>query len=189
MQVELTRHRARCCSRQLAHYHGSALRATHRAAQGRRWNRRSHLIRCGTRFCPAKAEARSATGLFGPAIDPGPLPASDADIAFAPLTQLSRWIERRKLTSERLTQIYLERLESFDPKLRCVITLTRELALTQARQADEEIAAGKYRGPLHGIPWGAKDLLDTAGIPTTYGAEPFRNRVPTAGCRGSETSA
>ena len=111
--------------------------------------------------------------------DPGPLPASDADIAFASLAQLSRWIERRKLSSERLTQIYLERLESFDPKLRCVITLTRELALTQARQADREISGGKYRGPLHGIPWGGKDLLDTAGIPTTYGAEPFRHRVPT----------
>ena len=63
--------------------------------------------------------------------------------------------------------------------MRCVITLTRELALAQAKKADEEIAAGKYRGPLHGIPWGTKDLLDTAGIPTTYGAEPFRNRVPT----------
>jgi len=69
-------------------------------------------------------------------------------------------------------------LEQFNPKLRCVITLTRDLALAQARRADEEIAAGKYRGPLHGIPWGGKDLLDTAGIPTTYGAEPFRDRVP-----------
>jgi Asp-tRNA(Asn)/Glu-tRNA(Gln) amidotransferase A subunit family amidase len=111
-------------------------------------------------------------------VDPGPLPARDEDIAFATVTQLSRWIEARKLTSERLTNIYLKRLEEFDPKLHCVITLTRELALRQAKQADEEIAAGKYRGPLHGIPWGAKDLLDTAGIPTTYGAEPFRNRVP-----------
>jgi Asp-tRNA(Asn)/Glu-tRNA(Gln) amidotransferase A subunit family amidase len=110
----------------------------------------------------------------------GPLPASDEDLAFAPLTQLSRWIEERKLSSERLTRLYLERLERFNPKLRCVITLTRELAIRQARKADEEIARGKYRGPLHGIPWGAKDLLDTAGIPTTYGAEPFRNRVPTA---------
>jgi len=112
-------------------------------------------------------------------IDPGPLPARDEDIAYAPVTQLSRWIESRKLTSQRLTNIYLKRLEKFDLKLHCVITLTRELALQQAKQADEEIAAGKYRGPLHGIPWGGKDLLDTAGIPTTYGAEPFRNRVPT----------
>jgi Asp-tRNA(Asn)/Glu-tRNA(Gln) amidotransferase A subunit family amidase len=112
------------------------------------------------------------------AIDPGPLPSSDAAIAFAPVTRLSRWIEQRKLTSERLTNIYLERLQRFDPQLHCVITLTRDLALEQARQADKEIAAGNYRGPLHGIPWGAKDLLDTAGIRTTYGAEPFRNRIP-----------
>ena len=110
--------------------------------------------------------------------DPGPLPASDQDLAFAPVTQLSRWIEARKLSSERLTRLYLDRLERFDSKLRCVITLTRDLALAQAKTADQEIAAGKYRGPLHGIPWGAKDLIDTAGIPTTYGAEPFRNRVP-----------
>src|SRR6202140_617502 len=110
--------------------------------------------------------------------DPGPLPVSDGDIAFAPVTRLSRWIEQRRITSERLTRIYLHRLEQFNPKLRCVITLTQDLALAQAKKADQEIAAGKYRGPLHGIPWGAKDLLDTAGIATTYGAEPFRNRVP-----------
>ncbi len=112
--------------------------------------------------------------------DPGSVPARDEDIAFATVTQQSRWIESRKLTSERLTKIYLERLERYDPQLRCVITLTKELALAQAKQADSEIAAGKYRGPLHGIPWGAKDLLDTAGIHTTYGAEPFRDRVPSA---------
>ncbi len=111
-------------------------------------------------------------------IDPGPLPTRDEDIAFASVTLLSRWIESRKLTSERLTNIYLKRIEQFDPKLHCVITLTRDLALNQAKQADLEIASGKYRGPLHGIPWGGKDLLDTAGIPTTYGAQPFRNRVP-----------
>jgi Asp-tRNA(Asn)/Glu-tRNA(Gln) amidotransferase A subunit family amidase len=110
--------------------------------------------------------------------DPGPLPAKDDDIAFAPLTKLSRWIEHKKLTSERLTQIYLKRIEQFNPQLRCVITLTRDLALQQAKEADAEIAAGRYRGPLHGIPWGGKDLLDTAGIPTTYGAEPYRNRIP-----------
>jgi Asp-tRNA(Asn)/Glu-tRNA(Gln) amidotransferase A subunit family amidase len=110
--------------------------------------------------------------------DASALPARDEDIAFAPLTRLSRWIEERKLTSERLTRLYLERLERFDPKLRCVITLTRDLALAQAAKADKEIRAGHYRGPLHGIPWGAKDLVDTAGIPTTYGAEPFRDRVP-----------
>jgi len=107
-----------------------------------------------------------------------PLPASDQEIAFAPLSRLARWVETRKITSERLTRIYLERIQRFDPKLRCVITLTPELALAQAQQADREIAAGHYRGPLHGIPWGGKDLLDTAGIATTYGAEPYRNRIP-----------
>ena len=94
---------------------------------------------------------------------PAALPSNDEDIAFAPVTQLSRWIEKRQLSSERLTKIYLARLKQFDPKLRCVITLTDELALAQAKKADQEIAAGQYRGPLHGIPWGAKDLLDTAG--------------------------
>ncbi len=113
-------------------------------------------------------------------MDPGPLPTSDEEIAFAPVTKLSRWIETRKLSSDRLTRIYLERLTRFNPKLRCVITLTSDVALAQAKAADAEIAAGKYRGPLHGIPYGVKDLLDTAGIPTTYGAEPFRDRVPTA---------
>ena len=107
-----------------------------------------------------------------------PLPAQDEDIAYATVAQLSYWIERRHLSSERLTRIYLERLRRFDAQLRCVITLTAELALQQAKRADAEISAGKYRGPLHGIPWGAKDLLDTAGILTSYGAESFRNRVP-----------
>ena len=111
-------------------------------------------------------------------VDPGPLPDKDEDIAYAPVTQLSRWIETRKLTSERLTNIYLERIARYNPTLRCVITPIREQRWQQARQADKEIAAGHYRGPLHGIPWGAKDLLDTAGIPTTYGAEPYRDRIP-----------
>ncbi len=107
------------------------------------------------------------------------LPTSEEDIAFATVTQLSRWIEGRQITSERLTEIYISRMQRFDPKLRCVITLTKDHALEQARQADKEIAAGRYRGPLHGIPWGAKDLLDTAGITTTWGAEPYRDRIPT----------
>jgi Asp-tRNA(Asn)/Glu-tRNA(Gln) amidotransferase A subunit family amidase len=110
--------------------------------------------------------------------DPGPLPGNDADIAFAPVTSLSRWIERKQLTSLRLTQIYLDRIAKYDSRLRCIITLTRDRALTRAKAADAEIAVGRYRGPLHGIPFGVKDLLDTAGIPTTYGAEPFRDRVP-----------
>jgi Asp-tRNA(Asn)/Glu-tRNA(Gln) amidotransferase A subunit family amidase len=108
------------------------------------------------------------------------LPSNDADIAFATVTQLSRWIEQKALTAERLTNIYLHRIEQLDPKIRSVITVTTAFALVQAKKADAEIASGKYRGPLHGIPYGVKDLLDTAGIATTYGAEPFRNRVPEA---------
>jgi len=114
------------------------------------------------------------------AADDTTLPSTDREIAYASVTRLSRWIETRKLTSERLTRIYLDRIHQFNPKLNCVITLTEERALEQARASDREIAAGHYRGPLHGIPWGAKDLLDTAGIPTTYGAEPFRSRIPPA---------
>jgi Asp-tRNA(Asn)/Glu-tRNA(Gln) amidotransferase A subunit family amidase len=112
--------------------------------------------------------------------DPGALPTNDDDIAFAPVTRLSRWIEQKTLTSERLTNIYLARIERLDPKIRSIITLTREQAIARAKKADKEIAAGSYRGPLHGIPFGVKDLLDTAGIATTYGAEPFKNRVPNA---------
>jgi Asp-tRNA(Asn)/Glu-tRNA(Gln) amidotransferase A subunit family amidase len=107
-----------------------------------------------------------------------PLPGNDEAIAFATVTQLSRWIETKQITSERLTKIYLARLEKYTKELHCVITLTADHALEQARAADREIAAGTYRGPLHGIPWGAKDLLDTAGIRTTWGAEMFEKRVP-----------
>ena len=112
--------------------------------------------------------------------DGAPLPSSDDAIAFAPVTQLSRWIESRQLTSERLTNIYLGRIGRLDSKIRAVITVTRDHAIARARAADAEIAAGKYRGPLHGIPYGVKDLIDTKDILTTYGAEPFRNRVPAA---------
>ena len=133
-----------------------------------RWEPNQYAQRPGqgrNHFVRSKAEER-------------PLPARDSEIAFASVAQLSRWIETRQLSSVRLTQIYLKRLQRFDPKLKCVITLTPELALKQAKAADAEISTGKYRGPLHGIPWGAKDLLDTAGIATTYGAEPFKNRKP-----------
>jgi Asp-tRNA(Asn)/Glu-tRNA(Gln) amidotransferase A subunit family amidase len=172
-------------------------RATERAQAAASWRESMAPLyerRTGPRKVPLAPALAPATrwdpalpGLtIGPARDrfvrstfaAGPLPSSDTDIAFAPMTLLSRWIESRALTSERLTHIYLERLERFDAKLRCAITVTRDLALAQARRADAEIAAGRYRGPLHGIPWGAKDLVDTARIPTTYGAEPFRNRIP-----------
>jgi len=109
--------------------------------------------------------------------DPGPLPASDVDIAYAPVTKLSRWIERGDLSSERLTRIYLDRIRKHGPKLECIVTVTEKLALAQAKRADEEIAAGRYRGPLHGMPWGAKDLLDTKGVRTSWGAMPYRDRI------------
>jgi Asp-tRNA(Asn)/Glu-tRNA(Gln) amidotransferase A subunit family amidase len=134
-----------------------------------------------SRWIPLAANepAIAADRFVRSAADPGPLPSSDADIAYATVARLSRWIERKQLTSERLTRIYLDRIMRIDPKLRAVITLTEDVALEQARAADREIAAGRYRGPLHGIPYGVKDLLDTAGIRTTWGAEPFMNRVPT----------
>ena len=108
-----------------------------------------------------------------------PLPKNDAEIAFAPVYVQARWIETRKLTSVRLTEIYLERIAKYNPTLRCVITPTPELAMAQARAADEAIGRGEYRGPLHGIPWGGKDLIDTAGTRTTYGADFYEHRVPT----------
>ncbi len=117
---------------------------------------------------PFRAQHRSGSSL----------PKNDDDIAFATIAQQSHWIQSKALTSERLTKIYLDRIEKFDPKLRCVITVTRDLALAQAKRADVEIAKGDYRGPLHGIPWGTKDLLDTKGIRTTWGAEPYRDRIP-----------
>jgi Asp-tRNA(Asn)/Glu-tRNA(Gln) amidotransferase A subunit family amidase len=98
-------------------------------------------------------------------------------LAFAPVTVLAQLIRTRKITSIDLTKMYLRRLKKYDPLLTCVVTLTDDLALAQARRADEEIAAGHYRGPLHGIPWGAKDLLATKGIKTTWGAMPYRDQV------------
>jgi Asp-tRNA(Asn)/Glu-tRNA(Gln) amidotransferase A subunit family amidase len=130
---------------------------------------------------PGVTSSSPSTDRFVRSKDEGAtLPTSDDDIAFAPVARLSRWIESRQLTSERLTNIYLSRIERLDAKIRSIITLTKDHALARAKQADAEIAAGRYRGPLHGVPYGVKDLLDTKDIPTTYGAEPFRNRVPSA---------
>lgn len=106
------------------------------------------------------------------------LPDADVDIAFSSVIDLAGWIQSGALTSERLTQIYLARIEKYNPQLESFITVTKALALSEARRADAQIAAGNYKGLLHGIPYGAKDLLDTAGIKTTYGAEPFKDRVP-----------
>ena len=106
-----------------------------------------------------------------------PVPGNEEDIAFAPVTQLSEWIRTKKLTSQSLTGIYLQRIRKFAPKLECMVTVTEQLALKQAEQADREISSGSYRSPLHGIPYGAKDLFDTKDIRTTWGAMPFRNRI------------
>jgi Asp-tRNA(Asn)/Glu-tRNA(Gln) amidotransferase A subunit family amidase len=105
-------------------------------------------------------------------------PPSDGELAFAPVHALSRWVQARQVSSVRLTELALARLECYQPQLNRTITLVREQALVSPLKSDREIARGKYRGPLHGIPYGTKDLLDTAGIRTTWGAEPFRNRVP-----------
>ncbi len=107
-----------------------------------------------------------------------PVPDSAGDLAFLPLTHLGALLRNRKITSVDLTRFYLGRLKHYDPVLHCVITLTEKRAMEEARRADLEIRQGRYRGPLHGIPYGIKDLYDTAGIRTTWGAKPYENRVP-----------
>jgi Asp-tRNA(Asn)/Glu-tRNA(Gln) amidotransferase A subunit family amidase len=107
-----------------------------------------------------------------------PLPFKTVDeLAFATVPQLAELIRTRKVSSTELTQMYLARLKRYGPRLNCIVTLTDELALKQAAAADAEIKRGKYRGPLHGIPWGAKDLFATKGIKTTWGAEPYRDQM------------
>ena len=106
-----------------------------------------------------------------------PSPSNIESLAFLPVTELSDLVRRRKVTSLALTQMYLDRLKRYDPVLKCVITLTEDRAIAQARAADAEIARGKYRGPLHGIPWGAKDLLAVKGYKTTWGAGPYKDQV------------
>jgi Asp-tRNA(Asn)/Glu-tRNA(Gln) amidotransferase A subunit family amidase len=105
------------------------------------------------------------------------LPANREDLAYYSVAELAALLKTRQIRSEALTRFFLDRLKRYGPKLECVITLTEDLALQQARRADAEIAAGKYRGPLHGIPYAAKDLLAVRGIPTTWGTAPFTNQV------------
>src|ERR1700752_431767 len=99
------------------------------------------------------------------------------DLAFATVPQLATLLRTQRITSTELTKMYLARLKKYGTKLLCVVTLTEDLALKQAAAADAEIKRGKYRGPLRGIPWGAKDLFATKGIKTTWGAEPYRDQV------------
>ena len=104
-------------------------------------------------------------------------PGSEEELAFMSVRELGELVRRREITSTELTKLYLKRLKKYDPSLFCVVSLTEELALKQARKADEEIAAGNYRGPLHGIPWGAKDLFAVKGYKTTWGASPYKDQV------------
>jgi len=105
------------------------------------------------------------------------MPSNLEDVAFWPVTHLAQLIKSRQVSSLELTKMYLARLKRYDPQLQCVISLTEDLALKQAKRADKEIAAGNYRGPLHGIPWGAKDLLAFPGYRTTWGATPYKNQT------------
>ena len=105
------------------------------------------------------------------------LPGSDEAIAYLPAHTLSALLRARKITSTRLTKLYLDRLERLNPTLNCAVTIMRDSAMAEAARADREIAAGRYRGPLHGLPYGVKDLFDTKGVPTTWGAADFKDRV------------
>ncbi|GAB3784211.1 amidase [Spirosoma horti] len=105
------------------------------------------------------------------------LPTNRDELAFYTVEQLGELIRTKQISSVELTQFFLNRLKTYDPKLHCVITLTEKLALSQAKRADDELKAGKYRGPLHGIPYGAKDLLAKKGYKTTWGATPYKDQT------------
>ena len=126
---------------------------------------------------PAKGPARFTTGIPR---SKARAPKELEDLAFLPVTQLAPLVRSRAVSSTALTKMYVERMKRYSPKLLCLATLTEDLALERAAEADKEIRAGHYKGPLHGIPFGVKDLFDTKGILTTWGAEPFQNRIPDA---------
>src|SRR5205814_5525460 len=125
---------------------------------------------------PAPTTSKPRTRQSSPVA--GAKPARLEDLAFEPVTSLAARLRARQISSTELTTMYLERLKRHDPTLFCVVTFTEELAREQAAQADREIRAGKYRGPLHGIPYGIKDLFATKGILTTWGAKPYATQVP-----------
>lgn len=108
---------------------------------------------------------------------PAARPASDEELAFATVRDLGRLLRAKKVSSTELTKLYLSRLSKYDAVLSCAVTVTTELALAQAKRADEELATGKDRGPLHGIPWGAKDLIAVPGYRTTWGSVPFEKQT------------
>ena len=123
----------------------------------------------------AYAEQENSLALFPEEI--APIPSDPESIAFASVKQQARWMTTGQISSRELTDIYLERIERFGPSLECFVTITADLARQQADQADRERATGQVRGPLHGVPYGVKDLLDTADIKTTWGAEPYKDRI------------
>ena len=133
-----------------------------------------------TAFHPLLPEVLPKKAIFKPRKNKSKLkrPANLEDLAFLPVTELAPFIKSKQVSSVELTQMYLARLKKYSPKLLCVITLTEDLALEQAAVADREIRSGRYKGPLHGIPYGAKDLFNTAGILTTWGAEPYQKQIP-----------
>ena len=116
-------------------------------------------------------------GSYEPEAWSGPVPTSDDDIAFLPAHRLSALLRGRHITSTRLTEIYLTRIKRLNPTLLCAVTIMEEQARAEAASADAEMAAGHYRGPLHGLPYGIKDLFATKGVPTTWGAKDFENRI------------
>jgi Asp-tRNA(Asn)/Glu-tRNA(Gln) amidotransferase A subunit family amidase len=128
------------------------------------------------RFLPAAPSITRAR--FAPTKPAHPKFSSIDDLAFRPATALGALLRARRITSTDLTRMYLARLKKYSPKMNCVITLTEDRALEQAARADAEIRRGHHRGPLHGVPYGAKDLFATKGIKTTWGAEPYQNQVP-----------
>jgi Asp-tRNA(Asn)/Glu-tRNA(Gln) amidotransferase A subunit family amidase len=134
-----------------------------------------------TRFDPRLPGwvASSTPPIRPPTAEPGPLPDKSEDIAFASVARLAGWIAAKAISCEHLASLYLDRIERLAPRLECIATITADLAMAQARRADALLAAGTYLGPLHGIPWGCKDLLDTSGIVTGWGAEPYAERAPT----------
>jgi len=135
-------------------------------------------------FDPRPLRLRQAM-VSGPAVNPGKLPqtakvtlpANRDDLAYYTVRQLGELLRTKQISSEDLTKFFLARLKKYDPKLHCVITLTEDLALQQARQADQEIRAGKYRGPLHGMPFGVKDLFSAKGYRTTWGSVPYKEQT------------
>ncbi len=135
---------------------------------------------------PGKEPKARASKFFPTRVTKLPSFKDPEELCFLPVTELSALMRARRITSTDLTKMYLARLKKYSPKLLCVITLTEDLALEQAARADKEIAAGKYRGPLHGIPYGAKDLFNTKGIKTTWGAEPYQEQVPSYTCTAIE---